>query len=188
MTALLDHTLAKLSGLWHPGQPDRRKSPRIASVTIGTFICMRPEITRFTAPYMGLAVGTRLTSLDALTLIDLLESFQANGHCTDSFIVTVHLDAEIPHWRHILWDREKAFSRDTGGRDTREGRRVPVVSAPSDGESAYDVLGVLPTTSFAEIAEAFRTTMLSLQKLPNSAPQRRLIEAFKEIKRQRAAG
>jgi hypothetical protein len=188
MPALLDHTLAKFSGLWHPGQPDRRKSPRIPSVTIGTFICMRPEITGFTAPYMGLPVGTRLTSLDALTLIDLLESFQANGHCTDSFIVTVHLDAKIPHWRCLLRDREKASSRDTGGRDRREGPRAPTVSSPSNAESAYDVLGVLPTTSFAEIAEAFRATMLSLQNLPNNAPQRRLIEAFKEIKRQRAAG
>ena len=44
------------------------------------------------------------------------------------------------------------------------------------------MLGVTQQTPMAEIAEAFRAMMQAVQHLPNPAPQRRLIAAFKFIK------
>jgi hypothetical protein len=64
----------------------------------------------------------------------------------------------------------------------------PEPSQAAPQENPYDVLGVTPEMQMSAIAEAFRAMMLAVQNLPNGAPQRRLIAAFKEIKGIKARG
>lgn len=49
-------------------------------------------------------------------------------------------------------------------------------------EDPFDVLGVSKNMGMPEIAEIFRRLMQAFDGLPNAAPQRRLIEAYKKVK------
>jgi hypothetical protein len=118
----------------------------------------------FKAAYRRVAQGASLASLDLLTLVETLGAFRIDGLAADADLLEAYLDVAAPDWR------EQAAEAAVGG------------VTHSNEESPYDIIGVTPETPMAAIAEAFRATMQAIQHLPNAAPQRRLIAAFKSIK------
>jgi hypothetical protein len=124
----------------------------------------------FKRAYHDVAEGAAFASLDVLQLAEVLGRLIQDGLGADADLVLAYLDAAAPDWR----ERAAAAAPDAG-------------VGTGSGESPCDVLGVLPDTPMAEVAVAFRTQMQAAQHLPNSAPMRRLTDAYKTLKRQRGA-
>lgn len=128
-----------------------------------------------TRKYHNLPNGLNLGTLSRKDLVDLLQNFNLDALQRDADLLEAYLDALHPDWRD---DMEESMSGEN---------EAPMVQAP-EPESPYDVLGVTREMPMGEIAEAFRMTMLAIQHLPNQAPQRRLIDAYKKIKKEKANG
>ena len=147
-----------------------RGRPRAAAGDEGEVIRVRlvdgTTVGVFKKAFGGVAEGTALEFLDVMRLAEVLGELRTDGLGADADLLEAYLEARDPDWR------EAAAAAAAG---------EPSASA----ESPYDVLGVLPTATTDEIAAAFRTVMHAVQHLPNTAPQRRLIAAFKTIKEAR---
>ena len=124
---------------------------------------------RFKKSYQGVDEGAVLADLDVLKLAEVLGALRHDALAFDADLLEAYLDAAAPDWR------EQAAAASSSSPDG------------VDADSPYDVLGVLPQTPMDEVAAAFRGAMQAVQHLPNAAPQRRLIAAFKAIKTERGA-
>ena len=124
--------------------------------------------------YDGIAEGTDLGALGTLRLAELLGRMHMDSLATDADLLEAYLDATAPSWREQAAEAMRAAEE--------QGSRGGKAASTLSGESPYDVLGVTPDMEMADIGRAFAEQMQIMGKLPNSAPQRRLIEAFKAIR------
>lgn len=124
-------------------------------------------------PVLGLQAGTRLDSIAIQDVVAILEQLSAAELSRDTHLLEGYLDAVADDWR-TSYGRDRATDRDTG-----QG------ASSSAGETPFDVLGVTADMDGDRIAEAFRAQMQALEGLPNPAPQRRLIAAYKAIRAMR---
>jgi hypothetical protein len=146
-----------------PGRP-RKPSTEAGSVLEFTIVDGTAEGI-FLTDFHGVRKGTAVGDLDTLRLAEVLGALRHSGLLTDADLLEAYLDAADADWR------EKAAAGST---------------ATGEMDSPYDVLGVLPDTPPEQVAAAFRAAMQAVQNLPNAAPQRRLIAAFKAIKQKGA--
>ena len=149
-----------------PGRP-RKPSSEAGSVLEFT-ITDGVATGIFLADFHGVRKGTVIADLDTLRLAEVLGALRHDGLSTDADLLEAYLDAADGDWR------EKAAGAAAGS------------TATDEMDSPYDVLGVLPDTPPEQVAAAFRAAMQAVQNLPNAAPQRRLIAAFKAIKQKGA--
>ena len=120
----------------------------------------------FRRAYLGVTEGTALADLDILKLAEVLGGFRHDGLGFDADLLEAYLDTAAADWRE----------------------RVAAAAGhaqPAAGESPCDVLGVLPDTPWEQVVVAFRAAMQAVANLPNAAPQRRLITAYKALKTER---
>ena len=125
--------------------------------------------------YGGYRAGTALGGLAVLELAGVLGSLRMDGLSFDGDLVETFLDARFPSWRETVAD------------SMRGGDGGPGAPQAPEPESPYDILGVTPGMSLAEISKVFAMTMNAVQNLPNAAPQRRLIAAFKDVRKLKEA-
>jgi hypothetical protein len=124
----------------------------------------------FKRAYAGLAPGTDLAGLDVVRLAGALGNLHLDGFALDADLLEGYLDRTVPDWR----DRISEAVNGSGAP-----RPDPVATGSED---PWDVLGVTREMPMAEVRATFAAQMQVLQRLPNPAPQRRLIAAFKAIK------
>jgi hypothetical protein len=156
-----------------PAAGDEGRVVRVAVAPDGT-------VTGATkADYRGTAAGTSLSAIGIVGLAEMLGGLRLDGYELDAELLEAFLDAADANWREQVAAAMNGEAQPGGGRDARP--------APAEAaEDPYDVLGVTRDTPTPEIAEAFRAVMQAVQHLPNAAPQRRFIAAFKAIKAERA--
>ena len=111
--------------------------------------------------------GTNLRSLGVMRLAELLGELRMQGLGFDADLLEAYMDASTPTWRDIV----------SASFDNPE----PTV-AETEAESPYDILGVTKDTPMPEVKQALMQLMNAAQGLPNPAPQRRLIAAYRDIK------
>jgi hypothetical protein len=116
--------------------------------------------------FHGLDADTSLADLSLMALVELLGALRTNSMAADADLLEAYLDAAATDWR------EQAAAQ------AAEGETATIAA----NDNPYDVLGVTPDMPMADIATAFRAVMQAIQHLPNAAPQRRLIAAYKAIK------
>ena len=93
----------------------------------------------------GEHAGQSLDDLDEATLLKLAEAVAAEGD--SAALLEAYLDRRIPGWRENV----------EGDRDTRS--RGPADTGPMTDQQAYEILGLLPGATKAEIRAAHRRLM-----------------------------
>lgn len=114
----------------------------------------------------NLPAGTDLTELRTDNIVEFMDFVHESGLLRDASILTAYLNSSRPGWK------------ETSKREDAPGR-------PGEGahhEDPHDVLGLDKTMTMEEISKAFIAQMQAVSGLPNAAPQRRLIAAYKAIK------
>ena len=118
----------------------------------------------FQKPYRRIEQGTDLASIDTVSLAVTLGAFRRDGLDVDADMLEAYLDARDQDWRAQVAD-------EAGG-----------AVAPSETESPYDVMGVKPDMSMAEINAVLFKLREVLEPLPNSAAYGRVVAAYQAIK------
>jgi hypothetical protein len=128
-------------------------------------------------PVLSFSEGTKLSDLSSRDSQKILGFLRSAGAMRDAGFVASYIAA--------VWPDMAAHS--PGGPSSGG----PSPGGPSSGghsswetsqEDPFDVLGVSKNMGMPEIAEIFRRLMQAFDGLPNAAPQRRLIEAYKKVK------
>jgi hypothetical protein len=148
--------------------------PRHAAVDEGSAVRIRMDPSGAVSgtlirAFGGLSEGVDLAGLGAVRLAELLGRFHMDGLARDADLLEAYLESTLPNWRERVAETMDQTASSTS-------------SAAAPKESPYDVLGVTEGMPMAEIARTFMEQMQVVGKLPNGAPQRRLVDAFKAIR------
>ena len=139
----------------------------------GDFVRMEIDPTgrvtgEFTRSFHGVHQGAQFSSLDALTLVEVMGALRTQRFERDAAFIEAYLDLVAPDWR------ERAADEILG-----EG------GPPGQADDPYDILGVSPEMQDDEIAAAFKGLMGAVRHLANHAPVRRFTAAYKAIRADR---